>query len=579
MSASNPSFGNPLPAPREGLVKPQAHRPRHGSRSTAGRSRSTGRRWSTSASPPLLVALALVGFRTAFFGGGWILAAVGGLLLGLAVAHLVAAFRLPAVVALLGVGRHVLRVRRPLAVRQDLIAGSDPLGGRPSATSPAPRSTAGSGCSPCCRPVDAVGELVALPFLVGLVGGRATYLVARRTRAPYAVVLAPLALLALTIALGTLEPAALVAQGAVFGLLAIGWMVLRGRAHAGTPAERRRAARARAGIAAGLLVMAGRGRTRRGSAPARGRRHLRQVARTSVVPPVRRRRSSPARSPATASTPSPTTPRSSTASCSRSRVRRPAPRCGSPRSTPTAGSVWGASNRAQTGTAEPGAAFQQVGERVAARGEGSPATLQISVPEGGYTDVWLPTVGEVTGVKFNGLRKDQLASRLWLNTETSSAIVPDRLTPGDSYRMDVLLPAKPPTELPKSLLTSSGSLTEGQELSFLDAKIDAWTRDAQDPWSELTSVARVMRNDGAYTNGGSKNSQESYYLAGHSQGRLARFVGATQLAGDDEQYASTLALIGNRFDIPTRVVMGALLRRRRGGQGPRRPRLGRGPRS
>ena len=68
-----------------------------------------------------------------------------------------------------------------------------------------------------------------------------------------------------------------------------------------------------------------------------------------------------------------------------------------------------------------------------------------------------------------------------------------------------------------------------------------------------------MKGDGAYTDGGAKNSVESYYLAGHSRGRLARFVGATQLAGNDEQYAATLALVANSFDIPTRVVMGAEL--------------------
>jgi hypothetical protein len=554
MSAAAGS-GSPLPAPREGLlrVQPTARERVQERRRALAFDRTTLVDLGFSAA---LVALALVGFRTAFFGWGWILAAVGGLLLGLGVAHVVAAFRLPAVAALLGVVVAYFVLGGPLAVRQDLLAGVIPSG----TTFGDLARTSVHGWKRLLTllpPVDAVGELMALPFLVGLVGATTTYLVARRAHAPYAVVLAPLALLALTITLGTLQPASLLAQGVAFGVLAIGWMILRA-SRTRAPLQNGAGRGVRAGIAAGLLAAAAVVGLVVGPHLPGADGTLRQVARTAVLPPFD-----------VAQFPSPLagyrkyTEPNDAALFDRELLAVKGAPAGTPVRFATldswTGSVWGASNRAQTGTAEAGAAFQQVGERVAPRGEGTPATLQISVPDGGYSDVWLPTVGEVTGVKFNGLRKEQLASRLWLNTDTSSAIVPDRLAPGDSYRMDVLLPPKAPAQLPASLLTSSGSLTEGQELSFLDAKIDAWTRDAEDPWTELTSVAKVMRNDGAYTNGGQKNSQESYYLAGHSQGRLSRFVGATQLAGDDEQYASTLALIGNRFDIPTRVVMGALL--------------------
>ena len=94
------------------------------------------------------------------------------------------------------------------------------------------------------------------------------------------------------------------------------------------------------------------------------------------------------------------------------------------------GSVWGAGSRAGIDSASPGTAFQQVGEKVSARGDGKRATLQVTIPEGGYSDVWLPTVGQVTGVKFAGARADELASRLWLNIDTSTAIVPDRVSAG-----------------------------------------------------------------------------------------------------------------------------------------------------
>ena len=111
------------------------------------------------------------------------------------------------------------------------------------------------------------------------------------------------------------------------------------------------------------------------------------------------------------------------------------------------GAVWGASNRANNGTRVAGAAFQQVGSRVATRGEGRPVQVRVTVPEDGYRDVWLPTAGTVTGIAFDGSRADQLASRLWLNVDTNTAIVPDRLAAGDSYTMEARLPDVP-AELP-----------------------------------------------------------------------------------------------------------------------------------
>ena len=46
------------------------------------------------------------------------------------------------------------------------------------------------------------------------------------------------------------------------------------------------------------------------------------------------------------------------------------------------GSVWGAGSRAGVDSPDPGTAFQQVGERVSARGEGKPATVAGDHPRG-----------------------------------------------------------------------------------------------------------------------------------------------------------------------------------------------------
>lgn len=505
----------------------------------------------------LLVALALFGFRTVFFGWEWVVAAVGGLVLGLLVAHLVTAWRLPSVVTLLGLTAAYLLLGGPLAVDDHLVAGVFPSG----RTFHDLLSTAVHGWKRLLTllpPVDATVTLLALPLIVGLVAAAVTYTVARRRAHGYAVVVPPLAALALTIALGTLEPANLVAQGVVFGLLSVGWMIVRS-ARSRAPLQNGAGRGARAGIGGTLLALAAVVGLVAGPHLPGTDGDLRRVARTEIVPPFD-----------IAQFPSPLAGYRKYTEPNEAKLYDTAllKVTGAPAGTPLRfatldyydGGVWGAGDRAGQDSPNPGTAFQQVGERVSSRGEGKPATLQVSIPEGGYSDVWLPTVGQVTGVKFAGARAEELASRLWLNIDTSTAIVPDKVSPGDRYTMDVLLPTKVVRDtLPTSLATASGNLAQSQELGFLDQRVEAWGSDAASPWAELRSVVAAMKNDGAYTDGGTKNSVESYYLAGHSRGRLARFVGATQLAGNDEQYAATLALVANRLDIPTRVVMGAEL--------------------
>ncbi len=124
--------------------------------------------------------------------------------------------------------------------------------------------------------------------------------------------------------------------------------------------------------------------------------------------------------------------------------------------------------------------------------------------------------------------------------------------------MAALAPAAPAAELPEDLDVASGA-SAGVDVDFLDSRIDAWTSRAEGgSWAKLRAFATAMRTEGTYTDGGTPNSFEKVYLPGHAMSRLTRFVGSSKLAGNDEQYAATLALVGQRLGIPSRVVMGAV---------------------
>lgn len=498
----------------------------------------------------VLVTIALVGFRTGFIGWEWVLAAGVGVVLGTLVAHVATVRTWPLLLtALVLVAIHFV-LGGPVAVRGDLIGGVIPSLQTLSDLATAP-VTGWKEWLTLLPPVDARGPLVALPWVTGLVGSATTYGIARRFAGVSAAAVVPVVLLVGSIALGTQQPAAKLVQGVLFALVLILWLVVRaGRTRAAMQNGAGRQARAVTGIV--LLTVAALAGTFLGQfLPGTDESSARAVVRTQLTPPYD-----------VAQFTSPlsgfrryTEPNS--ADLFDTEILKVT---GLPAGTPVRfatldsydGLVWGAADRATDGTP-----FQQVGTRIAPRSTGRTATATVTVPQGGYEGAWLPLAGSTTGVRFDGPRGDALADALWLNTATETAVVPSIVQPGDSYSFDTVLGDDVSTTLPAELdVASGGQLAE--DTSFLDAKLDAWSGQAGSSWEKLAAVAKVMTQDGAYTDGGTANSYEKVYLPGHGLGRLSRFVGSTQLAGNDEQYAATLALVGNRLGIPTRVVMGAI---------------------
>jgi hypothetical protein len=126
-----------------------------------------------------LVTLALIGFRTTFYGLGWLWVGLVGLLVGLLISHVTATYRAPGIVTLAAVAAAYLLLGGPVAVREDLIAGVLPS----IATFATLVHMAVPGWKElltALTPVDSEGPYMALTFLFGLVGSALTYAVARR---------------------------------------------------------------------------------------------------------------------------------------------------------------------------------------------------------------------------------------------------------------------------------------------------------------------------------------------------------------------------------------------------------------
>jgi hypothetical protein len=406
-------------------------------------------------------------------------------------------------------------------------------------------------------PVGDVSNLLVIPYLIGLVGGVAGFSLAYRTRVAALPLLAPVGVLALSILFGTARPASLLLQGSVFALVGLAWIVVRHERNQpmviGTV---RRQPRAVAGIA--LLAIAALGAQLLGSVlPGR---HQRVVLDRYVVPPFE---ASALASP-----------------LSSFRLYTP----GAPRSLATTqlfkvtgvttgtrmriatmdsydGLVWGFDGGStQAATADSGDVFRRYGSTITAdvRGESGALTVHIQ----GLSGVWLPDVGSLRSVSFQGSSSNALTNQFRYDAVTATAAVPSGLSRGDSYTMHVVVPPTPTKADLLSAAPGPGQLAV-EVPSYLQVTARKWIGQSSQAWAEVTALATHLKTYGRFSNG-----TESPPLAapGQSAGRLTTFLQGgplvgKQIVGDDEQYAAALALMSNAVGVPARVVLGAVVQK------------------
>jgi len=241
-----------------------------------------------------------------------------------------------------------------------------------------------------------------------------------------------------------------------------------------------------------------------------------------------------------------------------------------------------------TASAPPGVAvaqFQRVPSRIAAPDGTAPVSAAVSI--GAHSGPWLPLVGELGSVTFNGQRTGTLVDSFFYQAESASGLVtvPGGVASGDTYEVQGYLPnLSPPLDrvgaapggdvidssvIPKSLtdwVARQGASHDGAGL----AQLVALLRERGYLSHGLPSVGGVARWQTALG-----DYEFASSAAGHSYDRLDRMFteltereseaaaapGANLVAavGDDEQFAAAVALIAAELGFPSRVVLGARL--------------------
>ncbi|QCW51693.2 transglutaminase domain-containing protein [Nocardioides dongxiaopingii] len=492
-----------------------------------------------------LCLVALVGLATTFTGVAHLLVAVLGLVLGLALTGLVRAMRWPGIAAVtLGVPVF-LGVGALVAATSVGTVADQVVGGWKELLTTLP-------------PVQGTGEVLVLPWTLGLVAGLLGGLTVGVRSGPALLrsalgLLAPVLLLVAVILLGVARPQSLWLQGTLFAALAIGWVAVR-ESRRRRPVEGRRG-RWRRGVV-GVVLVAGAGALAMPvTSVAFGDDTGRTVLRTQVRPPFD-----------IGQYPSPL-------ASFRRYVEEPEPveaenlydetlltldgaPAGSRLRIATLdhydGIVWGASEGADPSTTTD--TFQRVSSTIDNPVEGDRVSVEVTVGDG-YDGVWLPTVGALQELRFDAGDATTKAESWRYNLATSTAVVPTGVRPGDVYHFTAVEPDDElsPTDAPAQVVTDVPFAA-----SFLDTQAVQWSAGASEPMERVFAIAEHLKVEGKYSDG--VLQAERIYHPGHHVKRLGdEFANAPIAVGNDEQYAAVMALLANKVGVPARVVLGAVV--------------------
>lgn len=196
--------------------------------------------------------------------------------------------------------------------------------------------------------------------------------------------------------------------------------------------------------------------------------------------------------------------------------------------------------------------FERIGARVKTPLKGVASTVQVRVSD--LNGVWVPMVGQLSSMTFEGERRVGLADSLFYNAATTTAIEAIGLAPGDSYSMAVVVPDQPSAAAVKAAAAGAVNQPDG------DTPPDS-VRDLATKWSagSATSGEALQRiaarlQQGYYSNG---LPNQAASLSGHSFARIEALLATPEkMVGDEEQYAVAMALMARAIGVPARVVYG-----------------------
>jgi hypothetical protein len=181
----------------------------------------------------------------------------------------------------------------------------------------------------------------------------------------------------------------------------------------------------------------------------------------------------------------------------------------------------------------------------------NPTVARLTIED--YRGVWVPTAGVVDRIVAIG----GAGTGLLLNEATGTAAQVGGVVQGTTYEI-ALDPVTVPSEEQIAAAVAAGEVARAPESvpERLVVRSTEWVAKGGGDTAGQIALALVagFREDGYYSNGLDDTAVPS--PSGHGSPRLAQLVAPVQMVGDEEQYASAMAVAAQRLGIPARVVIG-----------------------
>ena len=197
-------------------------------------------------------------------------------------------------------------------------------------------------------------------------------------------------------------------------------------------------------------------------------------------------------------------------------------------------------------------AFTPVRSNMSPKATGTPAEVRIDIGE--YTGVWLPGVGAVREIGFDGDRASELRRSAHFNDATGTGVVTAGLRAGDGYTLTTLVADVPSDTALADAAFAPVSMPKQEGVPETLSKLASENlRDAETPIERVRALIDWLSTDGYFSHG---LADDVYSPSGHGAARISALFAGEQMVGDDEQYAVAMALMARQLGIPARVVMG-----------------------
>jgi transglutaminase-like putative cysteine protease len=183
------------------------------------------------------------------------------------------------------------------------------------------------------------------------------------------------------------------------------------------------------------------------------------------------------------------------------------------------------------------------------------ARVRLEVEIEGYTGVWVPTVGMLEDIAFDGADATRLEDGFAFNGTSGTAVDLAGVAAGDRYRLDAVLPIDPSLD---ALATAVPGAADVPRIAAapedLATALDGYIAGVDGAGAQLVAAITALRENGYISHGLAADEPAS--RSGHSLDRIAELFEGGLMIGDAEQYAVAAALMATRLGFPARVVVG-----------------------